>query len=246
MDGRTVLVTGADCGLGAEVAHTLAVDHTRLVGLHAHSLQAETVELAARIEDAGVETVLLPFDLVERPLSSSRRVVETFLDAAESTTGRREVHLVVNNAGAADHNEPSDVMQHLLRLSRLNLAAPMFIVKALLPYLASNGRVINISTSLNQVAAPYRAACVANKAALDSMTTSLASVLAERGATINAVLPGYDERMQPTAGKIDAAPFIAQIVRFLASDDAHSITGHLIDVPADSGPHDRVPSRNTM
>ncbi len=147
---------------------------------------------------------------------------------------------MVNNAGVADRDEFSHVMQHLLALSRLNLAAPMFIVKALLPYLASNGRVINISTSLNHVAAPYQVACIANTAALDSMTTSLASVLAERDATINAVLPGYDERMQSVHRSIGTAPVIAQIVRFLASDDAHLITGQLIDAPAYDGPLNRV------
>jgi 3-oxoacyl-[acyl-carrier protein] reductase len=253
MDGRTVLVTGAAPGLGATIAELLAADNTQLIGLHYNTQRDDAVQLAGRIRDAGVEAVLLPFDLAEHPVSSSRRLVETFLDAAEFRTGKREVHVVVNNAGATNHGEFSEVIDHyLFRLTRLNLGAPMYIIRALLPHLASKARVINIATGTNGASAPYQLAYEVNAVACVAMAATLAPTLAERGATITAILPDYvntehlrssfapadwpehpDRR--PVVHGIGTAEEIARTVKLLASDDAPWITNQLIEPTSELG-----------
>lgn len=253
MEERNILVTGASRGIGAAIAECLAAKQTRLIGLHYHSRHHEARAVAARIKDAGVEVALLPLDLSEHPFDSSRQLAESFLDQAEATTGQRKVHVVVNNVGAARHGPFRELTEQTVhRLTQLNLVSPLFLIQSLLPNLEANGRVINISTGLTRVAAPYQVAYVALKAALNSMTRSLAPILAERDVTINAVLPGYVETESMRAsyspigrrerierlsvfGRIGSPDDVAQIVRFLASDEARWVTGQLIDATGGSG-----------
>jgi NAD(P)-dependent dehydrogenase (short-subunit alcohol dehydrogenase family) len=252
MKDRVVLVTGASRGIGAAIAERLAVQRTRCIGIQYRARHGDARSVASRIEAAGVAVALLPIDLSDRPYEATRDLATAFLDQVELTTGRREVHVIVNNVGASSHSEFVELSDSRFQvLANLNLATPMFLIQALLPHLAANGRIINISTGLTRVAAPYQVAYVALKAALNSMTLSLAPVLAERNATINAVLPGYvdTERMVASyaAGRrerlerlsvfnqIGTPDDVAQVVQFLASESSRWVTGQLIDATGGSG-----------
>jgi 3-oxoacyl-[acyl-carrier protein] reductase len=106
--------------------------------------------------------------------------------------------------------------------------------------------VINISTGLSRVAAPYQVPYVAMKAALNSVALSLAPILGAQDDTINAVMPGYVEtdRMQESFAqpgrrklvsslsvfnRIGTPDDVAQMVRYLASEGARWTTGQVID-----------------
>jgi len=253
MGRRTILITGASRGIGAAIAKGFAETDAALIGLHCHSHEEETREVAASIERLGVQAELFPLDLADQPQRATAQLAACFLDRAEALTGRREIDVLVNNAGAAHHGNFDELSEHTLqRLTSLNLAAPMFLIQALLPHIAPFGRVINISSGLTRVAAPYQVAYAAAKAALNSMTSSLAPILGSREATINAVLPGYvnTESMERSLlqsgrrelveslsvmGRIGYPWDVAYIVRFLASDEGAWVTGQLIDATGGSG-----------
>jgi 3-oxoacyl-[acyl-carrier protein] reductase len=107
------------------------------------------------------------------------------------------------------------------------------------------GRIINISSVVAETGNPGQSNYVASKAGLIGLTKSLAQEMASRNITINAVAPGFidtgmtaglsAELKDNMLGHIPLKRFgkvedIAAAVRFLASDDAGYITGHVLDV----------------
>ncbi len=107
------------------------------------------------------------------------------------------------------------------------------------------GRIINISSVVAETGNPGQANYVASKAGLIGLTKSLAQEMASRNITVNAVAPGFIDT-DMTAGlsaelkdmmlghiplkRFGKAEDVAAAVRFLASDDAGYITGHVLDV----------------
>jgi len=107
------------------------------------------------------------------------------------------------------------------------------------------GRIINISSVVGEAGNPGQANYVASKAGLIGLTKSLAQEMASRNITVNAIAPGFIETDMTAALSEDLkANMLAHIplkrfgrpedvaaaVRFLASDDAAYITGHVLDV----------------
>jgi 3-oxoacyl-[acyl-carrier protein] reductase len=107
------------------------------------------------------------------------------------------------------------------------------------------GRIVNISSVVGEKGNPGQANYVASKAGLIGLTKSLAQEVGSRNITVNAVAPGFIEtdmtHVLPDELKqkmIDATPLrrmgkaeeIAAAVKFLVSDEAAFITGHVLDV----------------
>jgi NAD(P)-dependent dehydrogenase (short-subunit alcohol dehydrogenase family) len=107
------------------------------------------------------------------------------------------------------------------------------------------GRIINVSSMVTRAAYPDYAAYASSKAALEALTLTLAPALGAKGITINAVRPGATltemnagladpvraEQVRQTValGRIGLPEDIADIVAFLASDEARWVTGQCID-----------------
>lgn len=167
--------------------------------------------------------------------------------------GQRWVDLLVCNAGEASNEEIGHVTYDVFsRLVSINMATPLFLVQELLPHFRPGGRIITVSTALTRVAAPQQLVYTATKAALNSLTVSLAQALGDRDITVNAVTPGYIDTDRVRArlalsgerealaslsalGRIGAPDDVAQIIRFLASDASRWITGQIIDASGGSG-----------
>ena len=238
LQGRTALVTGASQGIGRACALALATAGAR-VALAARN-ESRLNEVAAEIANAGGSAAVFALDI------ASEESIKACAKAAIGHFG--SVEILVNNAGIT-----RDTLT--LRMKRAdwddvlhtNLTGTFLMTQALLsPMLKARwGRIINISSVVGETGQAGQANYAASKAGLIGLTKSLARELASRNITANAVAPGYIETAMTAVldekqrtGMLAAIPLgrpgtdleIAAAVRFLASDDAAYITGHVLDV----------------
>ena len=238
LEGKTALVTGASQGIGRACAVALARAGAR-VGLAARN-EAKLNQVTAEIASAGGTAAVFALDI------ASEESIKNCAKAAISHFG--SIEILVNNAGIA-----RDTL--LLRMKRgdwdeviqTNLTGTFLMTQALLsPMLKARwGRIINISSVVGETGQAGQANYAASKAGLIGLTKSLARELASRNITVNAIAPGYietamtavlDEKQRESMlahiplGRAGADADIANAVRFLASDDAAYITGHVLDV----------------
>jgi 3-oxoacyl-[acyl-carrier protein] reductase len=128
-----------------------------------------------------------------------------------------------------------------------NLTGAFLCIQQVLPGMvrARWGRIVNISSVVGETGNAGQANYVASKAGLIGLTKSLAQEVASRHITVNAVAPGFIETAMTAAleaprrerllpliplGRMGTDLDVAQAVRFLASDEAAYITGHVLDV----------------
>jgi 3-oxoacyl-[acyl-carrier protein] reductase len=129
----------------------------------------------------------------------------------------------------------------------INLTGAFLLTKALLSKMLKNewGRIVNIASVVGRAGQAGQVNYAASKAGLIGLTRSLAREVASRGITVNAVAPGYIETPMTAVlseelsqamlaaiplGRRGTAKDVAQAVKFLASDAASYITGHVLDV----------------
>jgi 3-oxoacyl-[acyl-carrier protein] reductase len=238
LEGRTALITGASQGIGRACAIMLAKAGAR-VALAARN-QTKLAEVKAEIETAGGTAETFAIDI------ASEESIKAGAKAAITHFG--SIEILVNNAGIT-----KDTL--LLRMKRAdwddvmttNLTGTFLLTQALLsPMLKARwGRIVNISSVVGETGQAGQANYAASKAGLIGFTKSLARELASRGITANVVAPGYietamtavlDEKQreammaQVPLGRAGSDQDIANAVRFLASDEAAYITGHVLDV----------------
>ena len=238
LEGRTALVTGASQGIGRACALALAGAGAR-VALAARN-EGKLAEVAMEIAASGGTAQAFAIDI------ASEESIKAGAKAAIAHFG--SIEILVNNAGVT-----KDTL--LLRMKRAdwdsviatNLTGTFLLTQALVsPMLKARwGRIINISSVVGETGQAGQANYAASKAGLIGFTKSLARELASRGITANAVAPGYietamtavlDEKQreamltQIPLARAGTDQDIANAVRFLASDEAAYITGHVLDV----------------
>lgn len=242
--GRTALVTGSSRGIGRAIAVRLAREGA-LVAVHYTANEAAAQETVERIEKDGGAGFT-----VRAELGVPGDVHELFLgleQGLKERTGSTTLDILVNNAGAATSAgiAPEDVTpEEFDRFFAVNAKAPFFILQRALPQIPEGGRVINISSGLTRVSNPEQAAYAMTKGAIEQLTLHLARQLAPRGITINSVAPGItdngsavfdipeavEQMAQLSAFKrVGQAGDVADVVTFLATDEARWITGAFID-----------------
>jgi 3-oxoacyl-[acyl-carrier protein] reductase len=243
--GKTALVTGAGRGIGRAIAERLARDGSR-VGVHYGSSAGAAAETVAAIEAAGGAAFLLQTELGVP--GDAKGLWAAYDEHADG------VDIIVNNAGLLGGRTPYiDVDEATYdRVFAVNAKAPFFLLQHGLPRLRDGGRIVNISTRFTHGARnPDLLAYAMSKAAIDSLTATLAKDLGSRGITVNAVGPGATdtdmnaERLRTDEGRAMIAGLsplrrvaqpsdVADIVAFLASDDARWVTGQWIDASGGS------------
>lgn len=238
LEGKTALVTGASQGIGRACAIELARVGAK-VALAARNEQ-KLAEVAAEIAAAGGTAHAFAIDI------GSEDSIKAGAKAALAHFG--SVEILVNNAGITKDGL-------MLRMKRAdwdavlstNLTGTFLLTQALVSSMlkARWGRIINISSVVGETGQAGQANYAASKAGLIGLTKSLARELASRGITANAVAPGYIETAmtavleekqrehmltQIPLARAGTDQDIAHAVRFLASDEAEYITGHVLDV----------------
>jgi len=187
LDGRVALVTGANGGLGAHFAETLAQAGAK-VALCARQIDT-LANVAARIRASGGAAQEVALDVTRRD-----SVVRAFEEAARRLG---PVTVVVNNAGVAitkpllDHSEEDweqVIGVNLTGAWRVAQEAARHMVKN-----ATGGSIVNIASILGLRVSSQVPSYVASKAALIHLTKAMALELARHKIRVNALAPGYIE-----------------------------------------------------
>jgi 3-oxoacyl-[acyl-carrier protein] reductase len=238
MSNRVAFVTGSSRGIGRAIALTLCREGFYII---VASPEVENNELVAgEIRAAGGEAMTLDLDI-----GSQESVKQGF---AQVVAAQGRVDVLVNNAGItrdglAMRMKPADWDLVL----KINLTGAFFAAQQALPGMMKNrwGRIVNMASVVGQAGSPGQANYVASKAALIGLTKALAQEMGSRGITVNAVAPGYIETdmtsVLPEAvkqkyvasiplGRAGTVADVANAVKFLVSDDASYITGHVLAV----------------
>ena len=242
-------MTGASRGIGAATAERLARDgYSVAVHYGTDSDAAESV--VARIRQSGCDAFSFQADL-DRP-DAGRSFWAAYDAAAEERRGR-PIRALINNAGVTLRGPIEDfATEALLRQQQINQTAPFLIVQEGFDRLEDGGHIVNVSSGATRIATPDIIAYTMTKSAIDAFTRTLALHLGRRRITVNAVAPGIiDTDMnagwlrghQPAVdqvlpqialGRIGTAAEIADVIGFLASDQARYVTGHTIDATGGS------------
>lgn len=244
--GKLALVTGASRGIGRAIALRLAANGARLA-VHGSKGAADT---AKAVEQAGGSAVSVAGDL------STLAGVDMLAAAFRQAAGQAAPDILVNNAGIqADPNDRLDKLSEadFDRLVAINLKAPFFLLQRFAADFPAGARIVNLSSRLSVIAFPEQIVYSATKAAVNSLTKSLAKELGPRGITVNAVGPGLIETdmtssrfftkpetrafvagMSPLR-RTGATDDIADVVAFLVSNDSRWVTGAYIDVAGGVG-----------
>lgn len=238
LTGRVALITGASQGIGKACALVLA-EAGADVALGSRSPE-KLQEVAKEIEKLGRSALALNLD-VTLPESVKAAVSKT-LEAW------KQIDILVNNAGIAKDNlllrmKPEDWEAVL----RTNLSGAYLCTREVLSGMVRQryGRIINITSVVAQAGNPGQANYVASKAGLMGLTKAVAVEVASRNITVNAVAPGFiatamTEKLPEAVrqkilslvplGRMGTDREVAYAVRFLASDEAGYITGHVLNV----------------
>jgi 3-oxoacyl-[acyl-carrier protein] reductase len=238
MLSRVAFVTGASRGIGKEIALTLCRAGFAVVVASPEVERNE--EVAGLIRACSGQALTLNLDLM-----SFDSIKESF-EETRRQYGR--VDVLVNNAGITRDGLAARMKaEDWQKVLQVDLNGAFFCIQQALPTMIEQnwGRIINIASVVGEMGNAGQANYSAAKAGLIGLTKALAHELAPHDITVNAVAPGYIET-DMTAGlpaevkqklqsiiplrRLGKPVDIAAAVRFLASDDASYITGHVLDV----------------
>lgn len=237
-EGKVALVTGASQGIGKACAIALAEAGAQ-VAVGSRNL-AKLESVAQEIEALQGKALPIPLDV------SSHASVAEGVEKVLKAWGKIEI--LVNNAGITRDNlilrmKPDDWEAVLAT----NLDGAYHCIRAILPGMVRQryGRIVNITSVVAQSGNPGQANYIASKAGLIGLTKAVAAEVASRNITVNAVAPGFiatamTERLPEAmrekimglipVGRMGTDRDIANGVRFLASEEAGYITGHVLNI----------------
>jgi 3-oxoacyl-[acyl-carrier protein] reductase len=240
LHGRVAVVTGASKGIGAAIAKDLGA-HGASVVLNYSSSKEGANKIVSEITASGSKAIA-----VGGNVAKPEDIARIFAEAA-NVFGK--VDILVNNAGVYAHSPADSIDIDSFNLTfGVNVGGLLLATKAALPlFPEEGGSIINISSVVAEIGPPQMAIYAGTKGAINTITRVFAKELAPRKIRVNAVSPGpvhtegfeaqgfidspvTEYMVQNTPlGRLGQPQDIADLVTYLASDEAGWITGSLID-----------------
>ena len=244
---KTVVVTGGGRGIGRAIAMAFAEPGAHII--ITSRTASELDRTAADIQAKGARATAIPMDV-----SDEASVAHGFGTLHGVV---KDVHVLINNAGVGGGEivQGSDVARWK-RTIDTNLTGMYLVTRQILPLMAQDGRIINLSSVLGRFGVPGYTAYCASKHGVIGFTRALSLETLKRKITVNAIAPGWVDTDMATLGmtqgathartsfdefkerQISAVPIkriidpaeVAALVKFLCSPDASAITGQTYNI----------------
>jgi NAD(P)-dependent dehydrogenase (short-subunit alcohol dehydrogenase family) len=230
---KTIIITGAGGGIGLAIARKFAKEDANVV---LADINMEQLQKAAERLGSAHQPLLIQCDV-----SKEEEVQAAVAKAIDSF---KTFDIVVNNAGLMIFKKLEDHTQEdWLRILNVDLLGAFYFTKHAFLNMKRGGAIINISSIHALETTPMVASYAAAKAALLSLTRSGAIEGKEKGIRVNAILPGaIDTPMlwenpnikagleQVSKDSVGKPEDIADVVAFLASDEAAFVQGAMVEV----------------
>ena len=236
---KVALITGGTRGIGKEIAYTLAEENYDII-INYRTENEELMKLKKEIEQKRVRCLLLKGDVSN--FEDCKKLVE------ESINRMNHIDVLVNNAGITKDTllmrmKPEDFNEVI----NVNLIGTFNMTKNVINYMMKErkGRIINVSSVVGISGNAGQTNYAASKAGIIGFTKSLAKEVASRNILVNAIAPGFiqtdmtnilKENVKDEIAKtiplkrMGTAKDVANVVKFLVSEDSSYITGQVIQV----------------
>jgi 3-oxoacyl-[acyl-carrier protein] reductase len=249
LTNKTALITGASRGIGRATASALAEAGAHVLVHYGRSAQdAESLVAGIRSKRGRADMIRADLGTPDGAALLAREV--------RSIVGER-LDVLVSNAGISKAATIKDhTVEDFDNLFATNVRSPFFLVQQLLPILGEGSNIIVISSAVARTVVgkpglenPSILAYASTKGALETLVRNWAAILGPQGIRVNAVAPGVIDTDMSNFTKTEAGrdvtlgmqalkrigkpEDVAEVVAFLASDAARSITG--ASIPVDGG-----------
>ena len=241
LTGKVAVVTGASKGIGASIAKYLAAEGASVVVNYSSSKEGAD-KVVKEITGKGGKAVAVQANVAKQ------KDIERLFTETKKAYGKLDI--LVNNAGVYEFQPLENVTdEHFHRLYDLNVLGLLLTSKEAAKYFGSEGgSIINISSVAGIISPATASVYASTKAAVDSVTRSLAKEFGPRKIRVNSINPGlvitegvesvgFDEgefrknfEAQSPLGRVGLPEDISPAAVFLASEESSWITGETLVV----------------
>ena len=236
---KVAFITGGTRGIGREIAITLAENGFN-IAVNYREQNDLLSSLQEEIENKSVEFLAVQGDVSK--YEDAERMIKEIIDKFA------RIDVLVNNAGITKDTLIMRMQKEdFENVVNVNLVGTFNITKNVVPYMMKqrDGRIINLSSVVGISGNAGQANYAASKAGIIGFTKSLAKEVGSRNILVNAVAPGFIETQMTDVLKpeikeeiIKTIPLrrtgktrdVANVVKFLASEDSSYITGQVIQI----------------